>query len=284
MMREKPHQPRRVGTGVGMTHAVSAVLLAGGYGTRLYPLTKDCPKALLPIGERVVLDWIVENVSTVSELSRMVLVTNHRFAGQFEAWRASRQMAQNGVDLQLIDDGSSSPDTRLGAIRDLLLGMAEFGHEDVLVLGTDNMFAWPLAHFATFAATKRSAATVAVQSVSSLEEARRYAVVELDAAARLTHCVEKPAQPTSLTIALCVYYFPSSIRARLEEFLQSGGNRDAPGYFLEWLVPREPVYGFRADGQWFDIGDQETYEHAVQYWLSRAPSGTRHADRQGRHW
>ncbi len=266
-----------------MSPSVSAILLAGGYGTRLYPLTKDCPKALLPIGERVVLDWIVENVSVVAGLSRMILVTNHRFAEQFEAWRSSRQMAQNGVDLQFIDDGSSSPDTRLGAIRDLLLGMAELGHEDVLVLGTDNVFGWSLVDFASFAVTKRPAATVALQSVSSLEEARRYAVVELDAAARLTRCVEKPAQPTSLTIALCVYYFPFPVRARLEEFLHTGGNVDAPGYFLEWLVQREPVCGFMTDGPWFDIGDQEAYEHAVQYWVSRSPSGTRHVDRQGRH-
>ena len=246
---------------------VSAILLAAGYGTRLYPVTKDCPKALLPLGPGVVLDWILAGVQGVPGLSRVVLVTNHRFVQQFDAWSQQRH-----VPLDVVDDGTSTPESRLGAIRDLLLGLTRVEpHDDVLVLGTDNLFAWSLADFVAFAAAKRPAMTVALRTVRSPQDASRCAVVELDPQGRLLRCIEKPASPFSLTVGLCVYYIPASCRGRLEEFVTCGGDVDAPGYFAEWLVKQEAVYGFMTAGEWFDIGSHETYQHAVQWW-SHLPS------------
>ena len=245
-----------------MNVPVSVVLLAAGYGTRLYPLTKDRPKALLPLGGGVVLDWIVDGLAEVPSLSKIVLVTNRLFVQQFEGWSKtqSRRVA-------LVDDGTSTPAERLGAIRDLLLALKHVeSHEDVLVLGTDNLFTWSLAPFVAFAQTKRPAATVALQDVGSIEEARRCAVVELDHQARLIRCVEKPNQPSSRTVALCVYYFPPTIRNRMEAFVSTETRTDAPGYFLEWLVRKEPVYGYRASGMWVDIGTPETYQQITQQW------------------
>jgi len=256
---------------------VSAVLLGAGYGTRLYPLTQDRPKALLGLGGqgRVVLDWIWSAVQTVPDLSTAVLVSNHRFAGQFEDWRRKR-----GASLEVLDDGTSTPKTRLGAIRDLLLALARIApQEDVVVLGTDNLFTWSLAEFAAFGRRWRPAVTIAVDKVDSLERAKQCGVVEQDPQGRLIRCVEKPAAPNSLTVSLCVYYIPDSCRVRLEEFVQGGGNADAPGYFLEWLVPREPVYGFMAAGKWFDIGSVEAYQYVSAHWSEFVPltTGAGHA-------
>ena len=250
-----------------MTPPISAILLAAGYGTRLYPLTKNRPKALLPLGRGVVLDRILSGVQSVPGLSRVILVTNHRFVRQFAAWSQQRR-----APLEVVDDGTATPETRLGAIRDLLLGLTRVEqHDDALVLGTDNLFTWSLVDFVAFAKTKRPAVTIALRTVRSRQEASRCAVVELNGDGRLVHCVEKPAQPASLTVSLCVYYIPASSRGRLEEFVKRGGNADAPGYFVEWLVKQEAVYGFMTEGMWFDIGSQETYRRAVQQWR-RLPS------------
>jgi len=254
---------------------MNAILLAAGYGTRLYPLTKDCPKALLPLGKGVVLEIIVEALTGVPGVSRVALVTNHRFIGQFQAWQSRRP-----VKLELIDDGSTTPETRLGAIRDLRLGLEQVGlDDDVLVLGTDNLFTWSLADLVAFAQSKRPASTVALRQTSSLEEACRSAVVEVDAEGWLVHCVEKP-DPAHLSprppcwVALCVYYFPTPCLGRVDEFVRLGGNVDAPGYFIEWLVKHDRVYGFLTQGGWCDIGSQETYQRAVHQ-FARQSEGRR---------
>lgn len=254
-----------------MAVPVSVVLLAAGYGTRLYPLTKDRPKALLPLGEegRVVLDWIYSAVQALPGLARAVLVSNHRFVGQFEQWRNERQ-----ASVDILDDGTTSPQARLGAIPDLLLALSRVGRaEDVVVLGTDNLFTWSLAEFADFGRCRRPALSVALRVAASAEQAARCGVVEQDRAGRLVRCVEKPAHPFSLTVSLCVYYIPVSCRGRLAEFLQAGGNGDAPGYFLEWVVPREPVYGFMTAGEWYDIGSLEAYRSVLARWPELARRG-----------
>ena len=246
--------------------SVSAVLLAAGYGTRLYPLTKDCPKALLPLGDATILDPIVELVANVPGLSKTILVTNHRFAKQFRAWKPRRPFA-----LDVVDDQTATPESRLGAIRDLLLAIERIDpKDDLLVVGTDNLFAWSLKDFVASARAKRPAPTIAVGRAPSVEIARQSGVVEVDASDRVTRFLEKPADPPALTIAYCVYYFPAPMRARLLEFIQTGGNVDAPGYLIAWLLTQEAVYAFEARGEWFDIGSLEAYRHAGEWW-SRSP-------------
>ena len=247
--------------------AFGTVLLGAGYGTRLYPLTADRPKALLPLGDGVILDAVLQVVTRLSGgTHRVVLVTNHKFLPQFEAWQRRQH-----VSVELVDDGTTTPATRLGAIRDLRVGLERLAPtDDALVLGTDNLFTWSLAEFIEFARAHRPAATVAVRQVTPRHEARRYGVVELNRRARLTRWVEKPARPSSSTVALCVYYVPAAIRHRLDEFVQAGDNVDAPGYFFQWLVTREPVYGCMTTGEWFDIGSHETYQEAIRRW-SHAP-------------
>jgi len=241
---------------------VSVILLAAGYGTRLYPLTKDRPKALLDLGDRVILDPMIEGLRAIRRVSRIVLVTNHYFVKAFEAWRQQRRL-----DLEIVDDGTSTPETRCGAIRDLLLGLARVDAcDDVLVLGTDNLFGWSVSDFVASAKTHAPAPSIAVGTVASEDEAKQYGVVKLDGNGRITQFVEKPAQPPSLTIALCVYYFPASTRGRIHEFVQRGGNVDAPGFFIEWLVKQDATYGVVMQGAWFDIGTPESYHQAVSQW------------------
>ena len=242
--------------------AISVVLLAAGYGTRLYPLTKERSKTLLPLGDGVVLDPILEAVAAVPRLSKTILVTNHRFAAQFHAWKPRRPFA-----FEVLDDGTATPETRLGAIRDFALALARIpAGDDVLVVGTDNLFSWPLTALIECAITKRPASTIAVGDVESWDVARQSGVVELAPDGRVLRLVEKSPQPPSRTIAFCIYYFPVPVRAKIAGFLAEGGNSDAPGYLIEWLARQDTVYAYRTHGEWFDIGSQEAYRHAQARW------------------
>ena len=243
---------------------VTAVLLAAGYATRLYPLTKDMPKALLPLGAGTILDAVAGSLERVPDLRRRLLVTNSRFAGQFREWQRARSSP-----LEVLDDGSRTAETRLGAIRDLALARASVDPaDDLLVVGTDNLFHWPLGEFVAAAQRHRPHPSLALWTAPSKESATQFGVVVRDATTRVTAFVEKSPQPPSAEVALCVYYFPAEMCGTIQEFLASGGNADAPGYFLKWLSEHGRVYGVMMPGPWYDIGSLESYEAVKREWVS----------------
>lgn len=246
-----------------MTQRVTAILLSAGYATRLYPLTQERPKALLPLADGVILDAILRSLDTVRELLRQrILVTNHRFADQFRQWQQAR-----GLDLHILDDHTETAETRLGAIRDLALARKTANPEDdLLVIGTDNLFHWPLSQFLTSAQRNRPAPSIALWQTPSKESATQFGVVTRDPTGRITAFVEKSPQPPSTEVALCVYYFPSSMCGVIDTFLAEAGNADAPGYFIQWLVQRGSVYGVMMPGPWYDIGTLDAYQAVLTEW------------------
>ncbi len=239
---------------------ITAILLAAGYATRLYPLTKDRPKALLPLADGVIVDEVLGALDGTPGIRKRLLVTNHRFAEQFRQWQQSR-----GVDIQILDDGTDTAETRLGAIRDLELARQQTDpQDDLLVLGTDNLFSWPMADFVAQARRRRPDASIALWQAPSPEAAARFGVVVRDASGRITTFVEKSPSPPSADVALCVYYFPAPMCGTIRAFIAGGGNPDAPGFFLEWLVRRSRVYGVMMAGEWHDIGTPQEYEAVLQ--------------------
>ena len=244
--------------------AVTAVLLAAGYATRLYPLTKDRPKALLPLAGGTILDAVVRSLEDVPHLRKRLLVTNSRFAGHFREWQRARKAA-----VEILDDGTQTVETRLGAIRDLALARASTdAADDLLVVGTDNLFHWSLGEFAAAAQRHRPHPSLALWTAPSKDSATQFGVVIRDAETRVTAFVEKSPQPPSAEVALCVYYFPGEMCGRIQEFLASGGNADAPGYFLKWLSEHGRVYGLMMPGPWYDIGSLESYEAVKREWVT----------------
>ncbi len=242
--------------------AITAVLLSAGYATRLYPLTKDRPKALLPFGAHTILDAILTSLKDVPGLRKIILVTNHRFAEQFRQWQRTTRM-----DVEIIDDHTETPDTRLGAIRDLELARAMAGPtNDLLVLGTDNLFRWALTDFVTVATRHHPHPSIALWDAPSRSAATQFGVVVRETTTRITTFAEKSPTPPSREVALCVYYFPAPMCGLIRQFLDDGGNADAPGYFIEWLVRRGEVYGVMMPGAWYDIGTLEAYQAAINEW------------------
>jgi glucose-1-phosphate thymidylyltransferase len=246
---------------------LTVVLLAAGYATRLYPLTTDRPKALLPLqGSQVILDGVIQTLPEVPGVRTTVLVTNARFADQFHAWQQARK-----APIVIMDDGTTTVETRLGAIRDLELARAQGQPgDDLLVLGTDNLFAWSLADFVSRAQRHAPHATVGLWPASSKASATQFGVVTREASGRITAFVEKSPQPPSREVALCVYYFPAAMHGKISAFLAGGGNPDAPGYFIKWLVEQDAVYGEMMPGAWYDIGALDSYQTVQREWPRHA--------------
>lgn len=242
--------------------AVTAVLLAAGYATRLYPLTKDRPKALLPLGRGAILDEVVRAVRQAPQVGRIVLVTNRRFAEAFRQWQRAA-----GAAVEIVDDGTETAETRLGAIRDLELVRHRLDDaDDLLVVGTDNLFRWSVASFIEQAQRRRPDPSIALWQAPSPEAATQFGVVRRDATSRITAFVEKSPQPPSTEVALCVYYFPAPMGGAIRRFLDTGGNADAPGYFIQWLVGQGRVFGILMPGAWYDIGSLDAYQTVQQEW------------------
>ena len=241
---------------------ITAVLLAAGYATRLYPLTKDRPKALLPLGFGTILDGVIRTLPGVPGLRKTVLVTNHRFAEPFRAWQRARN-----AGVAVMDDGTTSADTRLGAIRDLVLPRRETDpDDDLLVVGTDNLFRWSLAEFVAEAARRHPKPSIALWQAPSKADATQFGIVTRDPAARITAFVEKSPEPPSAEVALCVYFFPGPMCGDIQRFLEAGGNADAPGYLIKWLAERGEVYGVMMPGAWYDIGSLDSYQAVLKEW------------------
>jgi glucose-1-phosphate thymidylyltransferase len=232
---------------------VKAIILAGGYATRLQPLTDDRSKCLLPVGGKPMVDWILDRVRETEEIDEVHVVTNSRFARDFEHWA----MSKDGVTVH--DDGTSSNDDRLGAIGDIAftLERAAIVDDDVIVIAGDNLFDFDLQAYIDFWRSKGVAGAIAVRDVGDLRLASQYGIVELDADDRVIDFVEKPPEPTSTLCATATYIYHREHLPLVTRYLAEGNAPDQSGSFIEWLRSREPVYGYRFTGSWLDIGDKE---------------------------
>lgn len=230
---------------------MKALVLAAGYATRLRPLTDTWAKELLPVGGRPIVDWILDAIALVEPIDEVHLVTNARKAAAFRDWARERNVT-------LHDDGTTTNENRLGAIGDLQFVIERTGvADDLLVIAGDNLFDFSLAEYASFWADKGVASAVAVRDVGTIELARRYGIVELAGDDRVLDFVEKPADPPSTLAATATYLFHRTHLPLVGDYLDGGNSPDQPGRFVEWLCRREPVYGWRSGGAWYDIGDHE---------------------------
>ena len=228
---------------------MKAILLCAGYATRLRPLTDDVPKPLLPVGGRPLLDWILDGVREVEEVDEVHVATNSRFAADFEAWASGREVTVH-------DDGTTSNDDRLGAIGDLAFVLERIGaDDDLLVIAGDNLLGFSLADLVEFWRAHGVCSVLAVRDVGSLELASRYGIVDTAGDGRVVGFVEKPAEPPSTLAATATYLYHRAHVPLVARYLAEGNPPDQPGNLIAWLHGREPVYAYRFDEEWFDIGD-----------------------------
>jgi glucose-1-phosphate thymidylyltransferase len=229
---------------------VKALILAAGYATRLYPLTETVAKPLLPLAGRPMLDYLLDRIREADEIDEIHLVTNHKFAASFAEWASTR-------DVVVHDDGTTSEDDRLGAIGDIQFVVDRIGAEDddLYVVAGDNLFDHSLADYVRFWRGKGDGSAIVLYDVGDLELVKKYSSIDVDANDRVTHLVEKPERPTSTLVGTASYIYHRDHVPLIRRYLDEGNAPDQPGRFLVWLAPRAPVYGYRATGDWRDIGD-----------------------------
>ncbi len=238
---------------------MKALILAAGYATRLYPLTKDRPKPLLSIAGKPILEYIMEQLERVEEIDAIYLVTNQKFILNFQNWLANFQMQKR---VKILNDGSTCDDDRLGAIGDIRFVLEkEKLDNDLLIIAGDNLFQFDLSRFIK-SFEKKKALGIALYDIRDKERARNYGVVTVDENQRIVKFEEKPSRPSSTLIATCLYFVPKEDLPSINKYLEEERRRDAPGFYIQWLAKREEVYGFIFKEKWYDIGSLESLKEA----------------------
>jgi glucose-1-phosphate thymidylyltransferase len=232
---------------------VKAIVLAAGYATRLYPLTRTIAKPLLPVGGRPMLEWILDRIAGVPEIDAVHVVTNHKFADSFLRWAEAHE---RDLPIDVHDDGTTSEEDRLGAIGDIhfVVEHAGLGGDDLLVIAGDNLFDFSLTGFVRFWRGKGEASAVALYDVPDRELAKQFGIVVVEDDDRVVEFIEKPDEPATTLAATATYLYHHTHVPLLETYLAEGNSPDQPGRYVAWLYSRAPVYGYRFEGEWIDIG------------------------------
>lgn len=242
---------------------MKALILAAGYATRLYPLTKEYPKPLLPIEGKPIIDYIIEKLKPIDALDEIIVVTNSKFISQFRIWAKNLRIKK---PLSLVDDKTFDLNDRRGAIGDMNFVINKKHIQDsLLVIGGDNLFDADLKGFLRFAKSHKTNPLIGVYNIKSMQEAKKYGVIKLDARSKVVDFKEKPVAPKSTLVAMCLYYFPKEKLKLIKKYLNTRTNPyDATGFYIDWLRKEEPVYGFVFDGRWYDIGHHKFYNEAKE--------------------
>ena len=240
------------------------IVLAAGYATRLYPLTLNQPKPLLPVAGKPLVEHVLDNLAPIGGIDRIYVVTNAKFAGHFQKWSDQYRAAQPQFDFTIVNDGSTDDANKLGAIGDIhYVLQTQKVNDDLIVVAGDNLFSEKLGDFGRFCREK-NAPVLALYDVGDLEQIKKYNSISVDATGRITFFEEKPKSPTSTLTGIALYFYPKSTIPLIQQYMAEGNNPDQPGRLVQWLYSRTAVYTWRVPGLWFDIGSKETLEEANQ--------------------
>jgi glucose-1-phosphate thymidylyltransferase len=250
---------------------MNALILAAGYATRLYPVTLKKAKPLLVVGGKPIIQWVVDNLAGLPDLETIYVVTNDKFAADFQAWSERYRSQHPEFKFKIINDGSKSDDDKLGAIGDInfVVTRENLNQSSLLIVAGDNLLTESLADFV--ACARGTEATVAVYDVGDAEAIKKYGNITVDADGIITRFEEKPEKPQGTLAAVAIYYYSPAVLSLLTTYLAAGNNPDQPGRFVQWLYTRKPVKTFQIKGNWLDIGSKETLENADKI-LSGGPA------------
>ncbi|MBU1121318.1 MAG: nucleotidyltransferase family protein [Candidatus Omnitrophota bacterium] len=240
------------------------IILAAGYGTRLYPLTLDLPKPLICINHKPIINFLIDKIEELSHfypIEGITVVSNNKFYNKFLDWRKEYK-----VMARIVNDGSNSPQDRLGAVRDIKVAMGQ-EQGDWLVLGGDNLFEDSLVGFVNFVLEKKPYSSIGLYDVKDKAEAVNYGIVEIDADEKIIKFQEKPKNPISTLAATCVYFFSQDSLNLLDSFFMEVEKNDTSGEYIRWMIDKTRVYGYSFKKRWFDIGGNDSLKMAEQTFI-----------------
>ena len=238
------------------------IVIAAGYATRLYPLTENFPKPLLKIGERSILDRILDDVDGIEDIDEHIIVTNHKFAEIFNNWVSERKQKPGTKPIRIIDDGTTDNENRLGAVKDLLLAIDEFDiNDDIMVLAADNILNFSFQGFVNFFKQKNTS-VIMCHHEPELYKLQRTGVIAVDDDMKVLEMQEKPEHPVSNWAVPPFYIYKKNDLPLIRDCLNHGCGFDAPGNLAHYLVNATTIHAWIMPGSRYDIGSLDSYKEA----------------------
>ena len=234
---------------------MKCLILAAGYATRLYPLTENFPKPLLEVKGKTILDWLIDDIDTLGEVDEYIVISNHKFAHHFNAWAE-----KSNHNITVLDDGTSSNETRLGAVKDIQFAIDTLSLDtDMLVIAGDNLLDFSLTEFIKYAREKGASA---IMRYYEADEKRllKSGVVTVDESDLITEMTEKSPTPKTHWCTPPFYYYTCPDARLVKAGIEAGCGTDAPGSYIAWLCKQTKVYAMEMPGSRYDIGNLESYE------------------------
>jgi glucose-1-phosphate thymidylyltransferase len=245
---------------------MKAIVLAGGFAKRMWPLTENMPKQLLPIAGKPMIEYVLEELELIDNIDKIFISTNKKFEQNFREFLEKRKSRLN---IELFIEQSRSDEEKLGAIGALNLLIKEKNiDEETLIIGGDNLFEFKMVDLIDHLEDK-NANIVVFDEVDTLEEAKKFGVAEIDRNHKIVSFEEKPEHPKSRLVATACYILKKKGIEEVGKYIEQGGEPDKLGHFIEWLCRNDDVYAFTFDGKWFDIGSMEMYNEADAYFRNK---------------
>ena len=237
------------------------IVIAAGYATRLGELTKNFPKPLLKIGENTILGRMLDDIDKIPEIDEHIIITNHKFAGIFEEWAAKQSYTK---PVTIVDDGTETNDTRLGAVCDLLFAMDKLKiDDDMLVVAADNILFFSFQEFVDFAKAKGTSCIMCHEQ-PSIEKLQRTGVIVLDDNDKVLNMEEKPQEPKSHWAVPPFYIYLKKDLDKVRHSVDNGCGKDAPGNLAHYMVEQVEMHAWKMTAGRFDIGSLDTYKEACE--------------------
>lgn len=234
---------------------MKCLILAAGYATRLYPLTESFPKPLLKVGEKTILDWLIDDLRTADRIDEYIVISNHKYAPHFTAWADI-----HSFPITVVDDGTSTNETRLGAVLDIRFAIDTLGlDDDLLIIAGDNLLDFSLSAFLRYAQDKGTSCAMRYYEPDE-NKLRRFGISEIDGDERLLSLEEKPTQPKSHWCTPPFYFYTRADAARIREAIADGCGTDAPGSLVSWMCRHSVMHSMEMPGRRYDIGNPESYK------------------------
>ena len=234
---------------------MKCLILAAGYATRLYPLTENFPKPLLKVGEKTILDWLIDDIDESGLVDEYIVISNHKFAHHFDAWAKTKH-----VFVTVLDDGTDSNENRLGAVKDIQYAIDEMNLDsDMLVIAGDNVLDFSLTRFVAYAKEKNTSCILRYYEPET-KKLLKSGVVTVDENDRVLKMTEKSPTPETNWCCPPFYYYSREDAKLVKKGIESGCGTDAPGSYIAWLCTQSTVHAMEMPGSRYDIGNLESYE------------------------
>ncbi len=245
---------------------MKCLILAAGYATRLYPLTLNCPKPLVEVAQKSIIDRILEKVDKIGYIDHTYIITNEKFLPDFTAWSAT---AKYNAPLSVFSDGTTSENDRLGALGDIAFAINTCNiNDDLMIIGGDNLFEFSLECLVQKFKLQRNH-VVAARDIKDKQLATKFGVLSVNKDGQVTSFVEKPEHPESTLIATLIYIFPKEKLSLISTYLHNKGAKDRAGDYLAWLHTVERLDTLIFEEPWFDIGSFDQLEEANRFYLGK---------------